>query len=72
MGNEESIAASRATDSEEVKVIHTVPSAEIYPRDRYPYSPLRLVPVSKFSDIGRYFDWIEAQKMVSFSLHLTV
>lgn len=62
----DSVAQQEAVkDDQRTKVIHTIPPKESYPKDLFPFIPIRLLPMSKLSDIGQYIDWIQVQQQVS-------
>lgn len=53
-------------DANSVKVIVTIPPENSYPKSRYPFTPLRLLPLSRFADVGRFYEWKELKENVSY------
>ena len=45
-----------------VKVISTIPPDGTYSKLLYPFTPLRLLPMSRFADVGRCYEWTELKQ----------
>lgn len=53
-----------AVDVNGVKVIATIPPENSYPKSLYPYTPFRLLPMSRFADVGKFYEWQELKQKV--------
>lgn len=54
-------------DANMVKVITTIPPENSYPKSLFPFTPIRLLPMSRFADVGRAYQWLELKEKVCVS-----
>jgi hypothetical protein len=65
-----SLTSAQTGDGTGVKVILTIPPDNSYPKSLYPYTPFRLLPMSRFADVGKFYVWKDLKEKVTHILCL--
>lgn len=63
----ESSSSPPPDEKNTVKVITTIPPDNSYPKSLFPFTPIRLLPMSRFADVGRAYEWQELKEKVRVS-----